>query len=278
MGEVTEAPPPLCYTEQRPPADLVPWVASFWRIAGAVEHGRAVAHRILPDGCADIVFDLEPARRPPAHRSGDLVGPMSSALVVALEGRIDCVGVRLRPGTVGAFAGLSAVHLRDFQIAGAEQAFPLRVSAAQLASVPGHERLALLIAACRERAAVLAAPDPLVRWAIELWHGRALRARRHVSDVARDVALSERAFERRFVNQVGLTPVHYRRLARFRSALVHHGAGLRDWAELAAAAGFSDQAHLTREFRSFSGLTPTDWACGQGTDAGFVQDCRVTTF
>ena len=97
-----------------------------------------------------------------------------------------------------------------------------------------------------------------------------------VSVLARDIGLSERGFERRFVAQVGLTPVRFRRLARLRAVLRLHAGGLRDWSELAAATGFSDQSHLVRDCRAFTGLTPTEWAASQEAPVGFLQDGTLT--
>ena len=91
----------------------------------------------------------------------------------------------------------------------------------------------------------------------------------------RDLGLSERAFERRFLANVGLTPVCFRRLARLRSVLRLFSEGGRDWAAMAAAT-VSDQSHLVRDFQSFIGLSPTRWAATQTANAGFVQDGRIT--
>ncbi|MEU8637606.1 helix-turn-helix domain-containing protein [Amycolatopsis sp. NPDC048633] len=68
-------------------------------------------------------------------------------------------------------------------------------------------------------------------------------------------AVSERRLRRRFVQAVGYGPATYLRVSRFQRAvaLAPRVAGL---AALAAAAGYSDQAHLSRDCRALTGLTP----------------------
>jgi hypothetical protein len=69
---------PLSYTEQLPPYDLAPWVACFWQIAGGIADGTCVRHRVLPDGCTDILFDLDGCRRA-GGIPADVVGPLVAA-------------------------------------------------------------------------------------------------------------------------------------------------------------------------------------------------------
>ena len=259
--------PSLTYVEHLPPPDLAPWVACFWRIVGeAVD----VPHRVLPDGCADLLFDLAGARAS-GGASTDLIGPMSTAHVVELRGAVDLLGVRLRPGTLAGFAGIRADELLDAVVP-----VSIGMSAAQLAESGGGAR-GLLIGALRRKAGSLNRPDPLVRHALSRWVRAESPDFPSISVLTRDLGLSERAFERRFVANVGLTPVAYRRLARLRSVLRLYARGSRGWAAIAAATGFSDQAHLVRDCRAFTGLTPTEWAASQMPGAGFLQDGAVTT-
>jgi AraC-like DNA-binding protein len=268
---------PLSYSELLPPYDLAPWVACFWQIAGGIADGTSVLHRVLPDGCADLLFDLDSCRRA-GGAPADIVGPMSSAQVFGLRGAIDLLGVRLRPGAIGAFGGIRADRLLDTTVPISELRPLLRVNIAELADAPNFAaRIRLLTNACRTRLAPLNQPDPLICRALTRWASADQPEFRTISVLTRDLGLSERAFERRFVAQVGLTPVRYRRLARFRSVLRLHARGLRDWAALAAVTGFSDQSHLVRDYREFAGLTPTEWAATQVSSAGFLQDGGVTT-
>jgi AraC-like DNA-binding protein len=61
-----------------------------------------------------------------------------------------------------------------------------------------------------------------------------------------------------FRDQVGLPPKLASRIVRF-DRLVRHlrGGGRGTWAELALEFGYYDQAHLAREVKEFSGVTPT---------------------
>jgi len=80
---------------------------------------------------------------------------------------------------------------------------------------------------------------------------------RSVLDVNRETGLSRRRFAQLFREQVGITPKLYCRLHRFQRVLRHIASGAPvDWAEVALAGGYCDQAHLGNEFRDFSGITP----------------------
>jgi AraC-like DNA-binding protein len=88
-----------------------------------------------------------------------------------------------------------------------------------------------------------------------------------IARLARASGISRRQFERRFREQVGLPPRLFARIVRFQRAF---GAlGHETGATIAARCGFSDQAHLVREIRRFSGQTPTLLAEANGLTAFF---------
>jgi transcriptional regulator GlxA family with amidase domain len=84
-----------------------------------------------------------------------------------------------------------------------------------------------------------------------------------VRELAHEAGLSRRRFAQLFREQIGLTPKLYCRLQRFQNALKQIGSGASvDWAQLALAAGYCDQAHMAHEFRDFSGLSPSAYLAG----------------
>ena len=99
-----------------------------------------------------------------------------------------------------------------------------------------------------------------------------------IGRLATEVGWSHKHLIARFRQQVGLAPKTAARLVRFRGVLRQVGSDRRlDWGLLAAEAGYADQAHLVREFRQFTGTTPTDFlartrAAHGEHEINFVQD------
>ena len=79
-----------------------------------------------------------------------------------------------------------------------------------------------------------------------------------MSVLQRAEGCSPRHFIALFNASVGITPKHYFRIQRFNEVARCIASNRADsLAELAALTGYSDQAHLTREFREFAGVTPS---------------------
>ncbi|WP_431216437.1 helix-turn-helix domain-containing protein [Puia sp. P3] len=88
----------------------------------------------------------------------------------------------------------------------------------------------------------------------------ALRQGRKLPDLRRDLNQSERSLERLFITHVGITPVMYSRIIRFQSAitLIRHGRS-RSLTDIAHTLEYFDQSHFIRDFKLFSGVTPTTY-------------------
>lgn len=77
-----------------------------------------------------------------------------------------------------------------------------------------------------------------------------------VCALAKLIAVSKGHFSRAFKKRVGVAPMAFivtRRLERARTMLISTRESIAD---IAAASGFADQAHLTRRFHSVVGVTP----------------------
>lgn len=168
------------------------------------------------------------------------------------------VGVRFKPWGLGPFLPMPAVELCD-QPATVEQVWGRAVVAGlrdRLATAAGpHDMLTLL-------------EDELVRQFSEA-PGLALVRRAStaiaeargavtVGDLSSAAGVSGTHLVQRFKAIVGVPPKRLARSYRFATTVLALDPAERiDWADVAAAAGYFDQAHFGREFREFTGFTPT---------------------
>jgi AraC-like DNA-binding protein len=229
----------VAYEEHAPPPDLRHVACCVWS-----RSGTGAATLVLPDGCIDIVV-----------RGGRAVvaGPDTGPVSVPLAAGERVTGLRLWPGAAAAALGIPADELRDRRVALAE----LWGAAGTEAGERGEDGPAALADALRARIAGAQA-DPRVLAAAR----RIARApATPVPALAAAVGLGERQLRRRFTGAVGYGPKTFARVARFRAALALLRAG-EPPAGAAAAAGFADQAHLTRELGALAGLTPAVLARG----------------
>jgi len=78
-----------------------------------------------------------------------------------------------------------------------------------------------------------------------------------VDELPGKVYISRRQLEREFKEKIGMTPKQYMRIARLNAINRYlQSGGEIHLGSLSLEAGFSDQAHLCREFKTFAGLPP----------------------
>jgi AraC-like DNA-binding protein len=81
-----------------------------------------------------------------------------------------------------------------------------------------------------------------------------------VAALAAELSWSRKHLAARFRQELGLTPKTVARIARFGRAQAMAASGTASgWADVAAACGYADQAHLVREYAALAGATPGAW-------------------
>ncbi|MEU8001862.1 helix-turn-helix transcriptional regulator [Catellatospora sp. NPDC049111] len=188
-------------------------------------------------------------------RLGQLVAGMSTGVVHAEhDGDLEGVDVRLWPlGGYRLFDGYATgggshiLTLADIMGADADRL------TARLADCPDWAgRFRLLDAVLLRRAA--AGREPCPRTAA-VWQRVQRDLSVPVAALAADAAWSERHLQSRFRDHFGMTPKAAQRVARLQRALRALDAGLPA-SRVAHLARYSDQAHLIREVKAMTGLTP----------------------
>ncbi len=79
-----------------------------------------------------------------------------------------------------------------------------------------------------------------------------------IKDLTNSLYISQDAFEKRFRRVVGVAPKQFSYLIRMKS-IVSSGIDKYSLAQVAFDAGYFDQPHFNKDFKLFTGLTPTDF-------------------
>ncbi|MGH8232992.1 MAG: helix-turn-helix domain-containing protein [Rhodanobacteraceae bacterium] len=253
---------------QRPPRlpSLRPWIESVWIVASA----QSRREHAIASGNMHLAIRI----RGPALRiytdTNDRSGRDVAAAVVAgahagfyvkraTPGRI--VGAQLKPGASWALFGISAAELSQrhtplhvFWVTAAHD-LETRLSTA----TESDEQRDLLEQALRSQLRPTCGLHPEVAGALAC-----LDACADVEAALADARCSHRHFVAVFRGATGLAPKRYARIRRFSRVLADAADGATEWSTLALDHGYCDQAHLNRDFREFTGLSPCAWRQAQG--------------
>jgi len=246
------------------PAHLARFVERFWYSAGTTAVAR---ERVLPNGLVELALCLaEPHRlvegAGPARLVACVTGMQLGPIVIEHPGYHRVLGLRLHPAgaraVLGApaheIAGLTA-ELRDVVGRTAEELLE------RCREAPSVERCFTLAADwVAERLARARGADPRIAWSVErierTWGAVP------IAELRAHTRLSKSRLVGAFRDEIGVAPKAYARIVRYRRALAlldAPAASAASLADVALAAGYYDQAHMTTEFRTLGGLTPREF-------------------
>jgi len=258
------------YAEHTPLPPLAPHVKCIWTLQGGAARAPSEAapapDRILPDGCGEIVLNLadrfrqhDEAGEARLQPEALLVAQLDRHIRIAPTGDVDLVGIRFRPGGLFPFLGLSVDGIVGSALDLGDVSASLRrdLSEAARGRGPLDARVAAVQGVLFRRLDRLPREPDGVVGAVVRRIAAASGAGR-VGDLRARLGIGERQLLRRFRREVGLAPKTLAAIVRFqRGVALVPPDGRADWARIAAASGYADQAHLVREFRRFAGIPPT---------------------
>lgn len=230
------------YVERAPVPALADRVRAVWSMR--VPDDASHVQRVVPDGCADILWF-----------GGELsvAGPDTTFRLVEIRPGAMITAIRFHTGAAGVlFGNMPVSAARDDQppLSGLWGDRVVRELTERLAAAASPATV--LESTLAARLSRVDDVDPVVTRAVSLFDTPAPPS---VSGVADRFGLSERQFRRRFVNAVGYGPstlVGVLRLGRAMKLFEQPGRA----ADVAAVAGYADQPHMTRELRKLAGVTP----------------------
>lgn len=265
--------------ERRPAPALRPFVSSY--VGYALDGFPAGVHLGTPSQALTAVVSfpdpldlvgapgcVSPDGRFPTVASG----LTSRSVAIRHDGRQHGVQISLTPLGARALYGMPAAALVDTLVPWGDLLGGLgdelidRLATASGGWADRFTQLDDVLLRCLERQAEGRHGVQQVRPEVkETWRRLvAAQGRLEVGTIATDVGWSRRHLSEQFRRELGLTPKLAARVLRFEHARQLAGEpGPPSWADISAVAGYADQAHLVRDWREFTGCSPTAWQRGE---------------
>lgn len=228
---------PNDYREFLPPPGLRDQFLCLWSQSIG---DSAYAHRVLPDGCIDLVFVND---EPPVF-----VGPWTKPFTAQFAPGTTVLGARWHIGHAPCALGVSAAEMRN-------QFVPVGAVWGDRAAADLYDGRSALADTLMRRAArakpLDVAVDAGIRWLAAHPHGR-------IAELSRYVGLSRRHLQRRFAAAVGYGPKTFQSVLRFQRLLFLAGTKrIPTLGQLSVDAGYVDHAHMAHEVQRLAETSPT---------------------
>jgi len=255
------------YREYEVVDSLRPFIKVIWSMESNSNVCDGVPMHILPDTCVELVVHFSDPYKTifsdssvSIQEQSFVVAQMKSFMKIQQYGKAGLIAVR--------FSGLGAYHFFGVpmkEIANSE--IGLRNLWKEM--VPEIEEKIFLAKTTQQRSQIIqnylqlqlsrnGYIDKGIEFCInEIGH---TKGQISVDKLADKAGISNRQLVRRFDKCVGLSPKEFIRITKFISSLdMINFSKKKSLTEIAFESGYYDQAHFIRDFREFSGMTPTDY-------------------
>ncbi len=254
------------FAHAAPDDTLSAHVVEYWEVQGELAPFR---ERILPNGCAELMFNLGPSHRMIADGETTvwdavwISGVHERAITIETDDGTHLVSVRFTPFGLRDLLGVSTGNTAN-RVTDASTLLGSRIAALHDALRIAHDptaRFAMLESFLRTSRETVAneRAEPVehyVRDAAE----RITRAHGNlaITSLHTQSGVSRKQLTTRFTAAMGMSPKRYANLRRF----VWTVSQLRertqvDWSRLALEAGYADQSHMARDFKRIADASPT---------------------
>lgn len=254
------------YVTFPPPPQLARHVRMFWAFEYEVPDGEPYVYRSLADGCAEMVFHYK-------GRFSQLDGSCDQTAVLHAQtsrytrflthGSFGIFGAYLYPSALPQLFGISSAAFSNqipelAAVCGAEGRWlEERIMTAKY----HHQRVEILSAFLQTQLARRKPVETAAHHAIRA----ILQAQGmvNITELAADLCLSTRQFERNFKTYAGFTAKTWSRIIRFQRAVSQYGRVEENLTGLAYECGYYDQSHFIHDFKAFSGYHPRQYFSGR---------------
>lgn len=265
------------YSEFFPDRLLQPYIECYWIVEG---NSDVTTQKIVPDGFTEIVFHFGDLYRFRNYRGEEriqsrciLAGQITQPVYLTPTGKSGVLGIKFKPTGIWKLFGWEMNSFTDKAVDLMElPRLKLNNLIDQLVLVDSNSIRVELVEQYLLNQRVEARATIVDNVANEITVSNGIVS---INELCEKFSLSPRKLERMFNEQVGISAKRYARLVRFRH--VFQLLKKEEWnkAEATYLAGYFDQAHFNKEFKTFSGEDPRSYFAQHHEFANFFMDRTV---
>jgi len=262
-----------------PSSPLARYVQHYW-VLETDKHDGIVTERVVPTGNIEVMFhyrkpfsSISPSGESQTQHRAMISGINQSWFDVSTGGESGALAVTFYPGAAANFFNLpmmelegKSLHLGDIV---KYESFSLEEQLAEAANLP--ERIKIVENFLMKRLHPVAAFDTqLIQRGVMFI--KKFKGQIRASELAKQLYVTPKTLERKFACYVGNTPKQFIKIVRFNEVMISlTSVQSGRLTQHAMENGYFDQAHFIKDFKSYSGYTPSE-LLSQNFCTGLSQD------
>ncbi len=249
------------YIKIKPHLRLQPFLNCFWSFESGATLVTKQSRPILPDGCIDLIFDLNPSSCQKSFVVGAMTKPITNT-------RKNLLGVRFKPGMAYLFLKHPMNELTD-QIVNFSIFFGNKTTflSEQLTTVNTlEEQIDLLNQIMIKRLSSLPRLNSQMMFALDYMNKT--KGKYNVIELSNHIGWSRQHFTRKCLQYAGLSPKYLSQVLRINNLINQnynqiynpiYNQGPGSLCNLSLSNGFYDQSHMTNVFKKITGFSPAKY-------------------
>lgn len=251
----------MIYKEYQPNIALRPYIETYWVASGY--SGQLFSDKILPDGCADIIFSFgdKSEYNTLTPFQPNIVGTMTTYSEVFYHNHVSMLGIRFQPAGLTAFTKTPMNEFTDLRVdlnlteTIFDEEFYTKLPDLSLLT----EKLQHIDSYLMKKLSCVFDVDKQTIHAINLI--RKTDGQLPLDKVADSSCISLRQLERKFKSAIGITPKMFSRITKLNHTIAYVRKNTEESIfSIAVDCGYYDHSHLIKEFKRLTGDFPSHFS------------------
>ena len=225
--------------------ELQDYIMCIWRVTSKETLLKPIMNTVLPDGCIDLIIDIN-------NQIMAFSGFSKNTEVVPVEGSVNFIGIRFKPGVIPAIFNVAGNKVMDHTIMFTDLEKEYDVSPI-FKTIDTMTQIDILKQYLLSKVEVV--KDKQYLYLVDTLYNTPTN--QCVKDIGIKLGYQSRQLQRVFLKHYGVSPKVLLNILRLHKCLTLLFDNTKSLQDIALDSGFYDQAHFIKEIKRYTGILPT---------------------